>query len=157
MKWLLICVLIVVIMIIAKKLSEQYKDRYDFYYNLHNFLLQFKINVSFKQDKLNTFLKNIKPKKSFKLFIDAYLNYLSTNQLDLSTLNELDEEEKEQLKQIVFSLGKNDAKTELSQMENYIVEVSNKMQLALQTKDKLCPMILKLSLLFAIALAIILI
>ena len=44
MKWLLIIVLVFVIMIIAYSLSEQYKDKYDFYLNLKNFLNQFKIN-----------------------------------------------------------------------------------------------------------------
>ena len=38
MKWFLIAVLIAVIMIIAYSISEQYKDKFDFYNNLKSFL-----------------------------------------------------------------------------------------------------------------------
>ena len=46
-KWILIVVLIVVIMLIAYSVSEQIKDKYDFFNNLKQFLNQFKINVAF--------------------------------------------------------------------------------------------------------------
>ena len=43
MKWFLILVLIAVIMLIANAVSQQYKDKYEFYNNLNNFLKHFKI------------------------------------------------------------------------------------------------------------------
>ena len=157
MKWILIILLIFLIMFIAKSLSEQYKDKYDFYLNLKNFLTQFKINVSFKQEKLTKFLSNIEPKKTFKSFIDAYKNYLNTNNLDLSEVKALEEDEKAELKDIIVSLGKFNTETELKQMEGFISSIDNKLEIALNNKNKLCPMIIKLSLLFAIGLAILLI
>ena len=157
MKWILIAILIFVIMLIAIRLSDQYKDKYDFYFNLKNFLNQFKINVSFRQDKLTDFVANVKPKKQFKLFIDAYSEYLKTNKLNLSEIKILEDEEKNELTQIVMSLGKNDSPTEIMQLEDFLISVENNLSSAQENKNKLCPMIIKLSLLFAIGLAILLI
>jgi len=70
-------------MLIAHSISEQYKDKYDFYNNLKLFLNQFKINISFRQEKINDFLNKTKAKKQFNLFINSYKNYLKTNELDL--------------------------------------------------------------------------
>ena len=56
-KWILIIILIVVIMLIAYSVSEQIRDKYDFFNNLKQFLNQFKINVAFRQEKINEFLK----------------------------------------------------------------------------------------------------
>lgn len=157
MKWILIIVLISVIMLIARAVSEQYKDKYDFYYNLRLFLNQFKINVSFKQAKVNEFLKGLNPRKQFKSFITSYQNYLTTNELNLDEIKALDSSEKEELISIVKNLGKNDSKSELNQTEQFLVLVEEHLSKAEKEKDKLCPMILKLSLLFAIGLAILLI
>ena len=92
MKWFLIAVLIAVIMIIAYSISEQYKDKFDFYNNLKSFLNQFKINLSFKQDKIINFLNNLKPKKQFKLFINSYKNYLNTDKIDLNEIKKVRQE-----------------------------------------------------------------
>lgn len=157
MKWFLIAVLIAVIMIIAYSISEQYKDKFDFYNNLKSFLNQFKINLSFKQDKIINFLNNLKPKKQFKLFINSYKNYLNTDKIDLSEIKILDIEEKTELENIIKNIGKFDAKNEINQIDNFLCNINNKLITAENDKNKVCPMILKLSLLFAIGLAIILI
>ena len=157
MKWLLIIVLVFVIMIIAYSLSEQYKDKYDFYLNLKNFLNQFKINLSFKQDKIINFLNNLRPKKQFKLFINSYINYLSSDKLDLSEIKILDDEEKLELENLINDIGKYDVTNEINQIENFLYSIDQKLKKAEDDKTKLCPMIIKLSLLFAIGLAILLI
>ena len=157
MKWFLIIVLICVIMLIAYAVSEQYKDKFDFYNNLKLFLQQFKINVSFRQEKINEFLNDIKPKKQFKIFIDEYKSYLKTNEINLSNLKLLDDEEKEELASLVCNLGKFDAKTEINQLENFLAALEFKLTKANEDKNKICPMIIKLSLLFAIGLSILLI
>lgn len=157
MKWLLIAVLIAVIMLIAYSLSEQYKDRYDFYLNLKQFLAELKINVAFKQDKLDKFLSARNSKKSFKLFVDAYFNYLKTNQLDLTALKLLDDSEKKDLNRIILSIGKFDKTNEINQLDGFLLSVENKFKSAEESKTKMCPMIIKLSLLFAVAVAILLI
>lgn len=157
MKCILIIILICVIMLIAYSVSEQYKDKFDFFNNLKLFLQQFKINVSFRQEKINEFLNNVKPQKKFKLFIDEYKIYLKTNTFNLSNLKLLDEEEQEDLKNIVLNLGKFDAKTEIGQLDSFLATLEMKLKKANEDKNKICPMIIKLSLLFAIGLAILLI
>lgn len=144
-------------MLIAHSLSEQYKEKYDFYSNLKMFLNQFKLNLSFRQEKIIDFLEKSKAKKQFNLFINSYKTYLQTNKLDFSEIKILDLDEKKQLEMIVTSIGILDAKNEIQQIETFIIDVDEKLQKAQNDKNKLCPMILKLSLLFAIGLAVILI
>ena len=63
MKWLLIIILIFVIMLIAYAVSEQYKEKFDFYDNLKKFLNQFKLNLSFRQETILEFLDKTKAKE----------------------------------------------------------------------------------------------
>ncbi len=157
MKWVLIVILISVVMLIAHAVSEQYRDKFDFYYNLKLFLNQFKINISFKQAKVNEFINSIKPRKQFKAFINSYQSYLSGKELDFSEIKVLENQEKEELKDLINRIGKNDAKSELAQTEQFLLSVEEHLKKAEEDKNKLCPMILKLSLLFAIGVAILLI
>lgn len=156
MKIALIVILVFVIMLIAKALSEQYKDKFDFYFNLHNFLCQFKINLSFKQDKINEFLSNVNAKKHFKLFIEDYKEYLQTEKLSFQNLTFLEEEEKFILEDLIKSIGNHDVKTEMGQLDSFIETINIKKQQTEADKNKICPLIIKLSLLFAVGLAIIL-
>lgn len=157
MKWILIIVLIFVIMLIAHAVSEQYKEKYDFYNNFKIFLNQFKINVSFKQEKIIDILEKTKAKKQFKIFINEYKNYLKNNELNLNSIKILDEEEKGELTTIINSIGGFDAQNEIKQIETFLIDIDARLNKAEKDKTKLCPMILKLSLLFAVALSIILI
>ena len=156
-KWILIIILIVVIMLIAYSVSEQIKDKYDFFNNLKQFLNQFKINVAFRQEKINEFLQKSNSKKQFKVFVDEYSNFLKTGELCLEKIKVLEEDDKQILQDIVKNIGKYDAKNEISQMESFLLTVDEKLAKANEDKNKLCPMIIKLSLLFAIGLAILLI
>ena len=156
-KWILIVVLIAVIMLIAYSVSEQYKDRYDFYNNLKMFLNQFKINISFRQEKINNFLNSITPKKQFKCVIEEYKKYLSTGELNLDNVKVLEDEDKVILNDIVKNIGKYDAKNEVQQLDTFLLTVDTRLSKALEDKNKLCPMIIKLALLFAIGLSILLI
>jgi len=157
MKWLLICILIGVIMIIAHSVSKKYKEKFDFYQNLKKFLNQFKLNLNFKQEKIINFLEKINSKKQFNIFIKEYKNYLKTNEFNLNEIKILTLEEKNQLENIIKNIGKLDIQNEINQLENFILEIDEKLNQAQNDKNKLCPMILKLSLLFAVGLAIILI
>ena len=156
-KWILIVVLIAVIMLIAYSVSEQYKDRYDFYNNLKMFLNQFKINISFRQEKINNFLNSITPKKQFKSFIEEYKKYISSGELNLDNVKVLEDEDKVILNDIVKNIGKYDAKNEVQQLDTFLLTVDSRLSKALEDKNKLCRMIIKLALLFAIGLSILLI
>ena len=157
MKWILIIVLISAIMLIAFSLSEQIKDRYDFYQNLKLFLNQFKINISFRQEKILDFLKKANSKKQFKLFVQEYESYLKTGSMNLEKIKVLDHEDREILLDIMKNIGRYDVKNELGQIDSFLATIDVKLKKALDDKNKLSPMILKLSLLFAIGLAILLI
>jgi len=157
MKITLIIVLISVIMLIAKSLSQQYSDKYDFYFNLNNFLNQFKLNLSFKQTKILEFLNSISCRKQFKIFIENYKNYLSTGVIDCSNITILDDQEIRDIEDIVRNIGLFDAEHEIFQLESYLNSVQEKLKQAEENKKKICPMILKLSFLLAIGLAVILI
>ena len=144
-------------MIIARSLSEQYRAKYDFYNNLHQFLNKFKINLGFKQTKVMDFLKETKSQKDFKQFIESYKTYLETSNLDLSSIKILEDEEKKELEDIIQNTGKLNVNGELNQIESFLCAVEIKRTNAEENKNKICPMILKLSFLFAIGLSILLI
>ncbi len=157
MKWLLVVALISAIMLIAFAVSEQYKEKFDFYDNLKNFLTKFKINLAFRQEKIIEFLNKTKPKKQFKIFIEGYKRYLATGDLNLGEIKILEPQDQQELENIVQNIGKYDAKNEISQLDSFLCLVDERLAKAKQDKEKLCPMIIKLSLLFAIGLAIVLI
>ena len=157
MKWFLIVVLISVIMLIASSVSQQYIDKYDFYSNLKNLLNQFKMNISFKKEKILDFINSHHSKSHFKILIESYKDYLATNELNLNKLELLDSDEKKVLADILTNLGNYDTENEINQINNFILQIDEKLNKAKEEKQKFCPMIIKLSLLFAIGLAIILI
>lgn len=157
MKWVLILILVVIIMLIANSVCEQYKEKFDFYNNLKLFLNQFVLNLNFKQDIIINFLGKVKAKKQFSLFINAYKEYLKTNKLSLSDIKILSDDEKIELEEMITSIGKLDVLNETKNIEVFLFNVEKKLKKAENDKNKLCPMILKLSLLFSIALAILLI
>lgn len=157
MKIALICLLICIIMVIAVSVSQQISDKLDFYCNLKLFLEQFKINVNFKQEKIKDFLLNTKPKKHFKVFINSYLNYLEKNQIKLEENTILDSNEVKELENIILNLGKFDVNNEISQLNSFLININEKIKICEEEKKKFCPLIIKLSLLFSIALAILLV
>lgn len=157
MKWLLIITLISVIMVIAMSLSEQYKDKFDFYTNLKLFLTQFRINLTFKQEKVLEFLNKTKCKKQFGLFIEDYKLYLNSGELSLENIKILDGDERNEIGDIILSLGNHNVANEIGQIDAMLANIDSKLAKAEADKNKLCPMIIKLSLLFAIGLAILLI
>lgn len=157
MKIALIILLIFMIMLIAKAVSDQYKDKFDFYENLYNFLCQFKVNLSFRQEKLTEFLNNVTAKKQFNIFVEDYKNYLAGKEMDFDNLIFLEQEEKDNLKIIISDIGKNDAKTEIEQLNGFINTIETKKNQTEKDKNKICPLIIKLSLLFSIGLSILLI
>lgn len=156
MKVVLIILIVSMIMLIARAVSEQIKERCDFYENLKMFLNQFKLNISFKQEKILDFLNNLKPKRQFKLFIDDYKEHIKGKELNLSNIKVLEGDDILELQDIVSKLGGMDAKNELEQLESFMLNTDVKLKKAQEDKHKLCPMITKLSLLFALALVIIL-
>ncbi len=144
-------------MLIALSVMRQYREKYEFYTSFKKFLEEYKINISFKQNKIYEFLDKISSCKNFNVFLNCYKEYLKVGNTDFSKIKVLDSEEVTELYNITASLGKFDLKNELLQLEGFILTVNDRLDKARIDKDKLCPMILKLSLLFALGVAILLI
>ncbi len=157
MKWILIITLIVIIMVIAVSVSRQYRQKFEFYSNMKTFLERYKVNVSFKQEKIYDILSAHDGNIQFAPFISAYRDYLKSGDLNFSTIKVLDSEEITEIEGIVKSLGNYDQKNELAQIESFSLTIASRLKKAEEDKMKICPMILKLSFLFAVGVAILLI
>ena len=155
MKFILMIALIIVIMLVAQGLCKQYRDRFALFEALNDFFRQMRLNLGFQKQKIKEILNQATLKKNNKDIYTAYLNYLDTGTpLDLSFVRLLDENEQEHITNMLKSLGKNDTSGELKQLDAYDVYLQDKMQSTMREKDKYCPLITKLSFLFAVGLAI---
>ena len=157
MKCILIILLILIIMLIAISVSRQYNEKFIFYTNLKLFLEQFKINISFRQKKINEFLSDVKSNKVFMQFIECYQEYLDSGEIKLQSLKILDRDELFDIEMIVKGIGRYDVKNEIMQIDTFLHIVADRLEKATKEKEKFGPMIIKLSLLFSLALAILLI
>lgn len=158
MKYILMIVLVAAIMLISQGVCKQYRERYTLFEALSEFLRQMRLNLSFQKQKIKEILNRATIRKTSKEIYMSYLSYLEDGtSIDLGFIKVLDETEKEQITNMLLSLGKNDTSGELKQLDAYDVYLQDKLQAAKAEKDKNCPLITKLSLLFAIGLAILLI
>ena len=151
---LLIC-MVAIIMAVAQGLCKQYRDRYSIFEALNDFFRQMRLNLGFQKQKIKQILNQATIKKTNKDIYTAYLNYLEKGQaLDLGFVRVLDELEQEHITNMLLSLGKNDTAGELKQLDAYDIYLQDKISATKAEKDKFCPLITKLSFLFAIGLAI---
>ena len=155
MKYLLMLALIGVIMIIAQGVCRQYRERYALFEAFGEFFRQMRLNLSFQKQKINEILNQASIKKVNKDIYMAYLNYLENGSaLDLSFVRILEDNEQTQLTNMLHSLGKNDTSGELKQLDAYDVYLRDKIEMTRREKERYCPLITKLSFLFALGLAI---
>ncbi|MBR2969639.1 MAG: hypothetical protein IKC49_01120 [Clostridia bacterium] len=157
MKWILIISLIIIIMLIAISISRQYNEKFIFYTNLKIFLEQFRINISFRQKKINEFLSDVKSNKVFVQFIECYQEYLDSGEINVHRIKILDKDELVDIEMIIKGIGRYDVKNEIMQIDTFLHIVADRLERATKEKEKLGPLIIKLSLLFSLALAILLI
>ena len=155
MKYLLMFALIGVIMLVAQGVCKQYRERYAIYESLNEFFRQMRLNLSFQKQRINQILSQTTLRRTNKEIFVAYLNYLDKGKnLDLDFVKVLDDTEREQLVNMLRSLGKNDTSGELKQLDAYDIYLKEKMDKTKSERDKYCPLITKLSFLFAIGLAV---
>ena len=157
MKWIVIILLITTIMLVARGLSQQYKDKHLFYVNLQSFFKQLKLNLSFKQDKIENFIDAFEADNQFKSFLNCYKLFLQGNENAFEGFKVIDSNEIVELNQMMKSIGCHDTKSEIEQLDSFIERINLKLEKTREDKQKLCPLIIKLSLLFAIAVGILLI
>lgn len=142
-------------MLVAQGVCKQYRDRNALFEALNDFFRQMRLNIGFQKQKIKEILNQATLKKSNKEIYTAYLAYLEKGQpLDLNFVRILDDTEEEQVSNMLRSLGKNDASGELQQLDAYDIYLKDKIEATRREKDKYCPLITKLSFLFAVGLAI---
>ena len=155
MKYILMICLIGVIMIVAQGVCKQYRDKHALLEALGDFFRQMQLNLNFQKQKIKEILNQATIRKVNKDIYIAYYNYLDKGEkLDISFANILDDTEQEQITNMLLSLGKNDTTGELKQLESYEMYLRDRIENARRDKDKYCPLITKLSFLFAVGLAI---
>ena len=155
MKYILMLCLIAIIMVISQGVCNQYRERYALYESLGEFFRQMRLNLGFQKQKIQQILTQTSLKRSNKDIYNAYLNYLNNGVgLDLTFIKVLDDNEQQQMSNMLYSLGKNDTSGELKQLDAYEVYLNDKIERTRAEKEKYCPLITKLSFLFAVGLAI---
>ena len=155
MKYILMLALIGVIMLIAQGVCKQYRDRCALFEAFGEFFRQMRLNLSFQKQKINEILNQTSLKKVNTEIYTAYLKYLEQGQvIDISFVRILDDYEQEQITKMLCSLGKNDTSGELKQLDAFDIYLKDKIERSRLEMEKHCPLITKLSLLFAIGLAI---
>jgi hypothetical protein len=155
MKYILMLALIGVIMLIAQGVCRQYRERCALFEALGEFFRQMRLNLSFQKQKIKEILNQATLKKTNKDIYISYLNYLEHGDIiDISFVRILEDDEQEQITKMLCSLGKNDTSGELKQLDAYDIYLKDKIERSRLEKEKNCPLITKLSLLFAIGLAI---
>lgn len=155
MKYILMLCLIGVIMLVAQGVCKQYRDRYSLYEALGDFFRQMRLNLGFQKQKIREILNQTTLKRVNKEIYMAYLDYLDKgSDLYLDFVKILDDNEQEYLRKMLISLGKNDTNGEIKQLDSYEIYLKDKIEKTKQENEKYCPLIIKLSFLFAIGLAI---
>lgn len=155
MKYILMLCLIAVIMLVAQGVCKQYRERYSLYEALGDFFRQMRLNLGFQKQKIREILNQATLKKANKDIYIAYLEYLDKgSSLTLDFVRILDDNEQEYLQKMLISLGKNDTSGEIKQLDSYDIYLKDKIERTRLEKEKYCPLITKLSFLFAIGLAI---
>jgi len=155
MKYILMMCLIGVIMLVAQGVCRQYRERHALFESLGEFFRQMRLNLNFQKQKIKEILNVATIKKTNKEIYTAYLDYLEKGtSLDISNIRILEDLEQQQISKMLVSLGKNDTSGEIKQLDAYDVYLKDKIERTRIEKDKYCPLITKLSFLFALGLAI---
>ena len=155
MKFVLMICLIIVIMLVAQGVCKQYRDRCALFEAVNDFFRQMRLNLGFQKQKIKEILKQATIKKTNKDIYTAYLNYLENGTpLSLNFVRILDDEEERHITNMLKSLGKNDTAGEIKQLDAYGIYLKDKIEVTRRERDRYCPLITKLSFLFAVGLAI---
>lgn len=155
MKYLLMLALIGVIMTISQGVCRQYRERYALFAGLGDFFRQMRLNLSFQKQKIKQIINQSTLKRNSQEIYTTYLRYLEKgDKIDIGFVRVLDDKEQEQITNMLYSLGKNDVSGEIKQLEAYDIYLKDKIERTRIERDKYCPLITKLSFLFAIGLAI---
>lgn len=157
MKLFLIILLIVLIMAIAKGVARQYKLRHNIFVYILKFINEYELNIGFKKEKIKSIIKLEETTGELNFIFSSYLDYLYNGKsLDLSNLKLLTEEEQKYLTDMFLSLGKADYVSEMAKLKIFKHWLEEKIEQTKSEHSKYYPLTVKLSFLFALGLALIL-
>ena len=155
MKILLLILIVVLIMIIANGVAKQYKERHNLYANILKFLNDYELNIGFKKEKILDVAQKFESNNESKKIIEIYKNHLTQKtDINFESITILQEDEQKFLENIFKNLGAGDVDSEKLQLSEIKIQLKAKVEETAKIRDKFCPLIIKLSLLFAIALVI---
>ena len=142
-------------MIIANGVAKQYKERHNLYANILKFLNDYELNIGFKKEKILDVAQKFESNNESKKIIEIYKNHLTQKtDINFESITILQEDEQKFLENIFKNLGAGDVDSEKLQLSEIKIQLKAKVEETAKIRDKFCPLIIKLSLLFAIALVI---
>ena len=152
----LLITLVIMIMLIALGVVKQYRERHNLFLELSMFLNEYELNIGFKKDKLKAIISNFNAGSNTKTILNSYLdNFNNTDNLKLDNIKILQTDEQSYLVSMFGKLGRSNYENEKLQLGYFKAWISEKLNEAKDKTTKLCPLIIKLSLLFALGLAVI--
>lgn len=155
MKYLLMVAFVVVVMAIAQGVCRQYRERCAVFEGINDFFTQMRLNLSFQKQKIKEILEKASIKRNCREIYTAYSQYLNNGQaIDLSQIKVLETDEQEQITNMLNSLGRSNAESEIKQLDVFKAYLTDKIEACKREKEKYCPLITKLSFLFAVGLVI---
>ena len=158
MKLFLIVVLVVIIMLIAKGVANQYRERHSFFIQIINFLNTYELNIGFKKEKIKDLVEKIETKAQARLLFDEYKKFLVEEKvLGFKDIKIITDDERVFLVDMFTSLGTNDYSNEMSQLKVFKIYIQDKINKSEKESNRNYPLIIKLSFLFSIGLALVLI
>ena len=156
LKIALLIILVIMIMLIALGVVKQYRERHSIFLELSMLLNEYELNIGFRKEKLRNLISNFHATGELKHILKNYLdNFNNTNNLNFDELKLLQIEEKQFLVAMFQKLGTSDYDNEKLQLATFKSYIEDKLKDTKEKKNKLCPLILKLTFLFALGLAII--
>ena len=164
MKIVLCIILVVLFGGIGYGISSNYIKRKRFFFELNNFLIFLKTEISFSQTKLETIINNFKQRacsKDLIILLDNYLISLSRNLLTKDNLFQktsiLSEQEKESIYLFFNGLGKIDVFNQIDVIEKFINTSAEYLNIAKEESSKYSALYTKLGIIIGAFLSLVII
>jgi stage III sporulation protein AB len=145
--------------IVGKKLSERYKRKERFYFDMVTFCNSYKVNLEYHRKRLaDLFDENIYG-QDFNKYVECFNSFEGHRQSGEKILTYLgfDERERRYVSNFFDSLGKNDADSQAKEIEFYYKYFENALKSAQELATQRSSMVMKLSVLCAFLLCIMII
>lgn len=153
-KFLLIISLVFLIVLIARGVAKQYSDKLKFFKNLKSFFEVYKLNIGFKKDKLKKIVENFNTDGEAKELLNSYQEFLDRGGEIKYFSKLISDEDNKIILDSLTRLGQGDFTTEKEQVKITLDYLSKEIEKAKSENDKVVPLIIKLSFLFALLIAI---